>query len=101
VSAKETKSRKLQPKTLHGYVRAEMVKCGKSTCRCAKGEPHGPYFYYFEWSNGKRKKRYVRPEDLRAVRSACAYHRALKNELKVARERWRELSRLLSAFEDK
>ncbi len=31
----------------------ERVKCGKKTCKCAKGELHGPYWYAY-WRNGKR-----------------------------------------------
>lgn len=33
----------------------ELIKCGKKTCKCAKGELHGPYWYAY-WRDGKRVK---------------------------------------------
>lgn len=41
--------------------RAEWVRCGKRTCRCARaGEKHGPY-WYARWTtkNGLRRKCYL------------------------------------------
>jgi len=42
----------------------QKVRCGKSTCRCAKpgGELHGPYWYLYWKKDGKTKSRYVGKE---------------------------------------
>lgn len=46
-----------------GYITSQMVKCGKSSCKCVKGELHGPYFYYRYWKLHHKvwiqKKRYI------------------------------------------
>jgi hypothetical protein len=47
----------------HYHYRQEFRKCGKPTCKCARGELHGPYIvaYYRE---GKRlRKRYLGKAD--------------------------------------
>lgn len=31
--------------TLRGTLTTQPRRCGKSGCRCAEGEPHGPYVY--------------------------------------------------------
>ena len=52
----------------HYSYRQEYRKCGKSSCRCARGALHGPYLvaYYRE---GKRlKKRYLGKADAGGVR---------------------------------
>lgn len=70
------------PKTLPGAVCAQMVRCGKASCKCARGELHGPYFYRFVWEHGKQRKRYVRKEELQQIRAACT---AYKNEARIRR----------------
>ncbi len=46
-----------------GYITSQMVKCGKSSCKCNEGQLHGPYFYYRYWKLCHRtwiqKKKYV------------------------------------------
>lgn len=37
----------------------EMVRCGKKGCKCAKGEPHGPYWYAYWSEGGKTRSEYV------------------------------------------
>lgn len=59
-----------------------MVRCGKPSCKCARGELHGPYFYRFVWEGGKQRKCYVRKEELQQIRAACA---AYKNEVRMRR----------------
>lgn len=39
--------------------REERVKCGKKTCRCAKGDLHGPYTYKYWKEDGRLRKAYV------------------------------------------
>ena len=43
-----------------GTVVKEKVKCGKSGCKCASGELHGPYLYrYYRDESGTVKSEYV------------------------------------------
>lgn len=40
----------------------EKIKCGKPTCKCAKGNLHGPYWYAY-WRDGKRtRSKYIGKE---------------------------------------
>jgi hypothetical protein len=66
-----TKQRNLLPKTSPGAVCAQMVRCGKKNCKCARGELHGPYYYHFERVDGVLVKRYVKAKDVAAIRAAC------------------------------
>lgn len=56
-----------------GWLEQRMVKCGRKTCRCAKGILHGPYTYlaYEVWDDEldrwQTRRRYVRPEELPRV----------------------------------
>lgn len=43
----------------HKSYRSEMVRCGKTGCRCARGELHGPYWYAYWSQSGKTKSEYV------------------------------------------
>ncbi len=91
---------------LKGVVCAQYVRCGKSECRCQRGEPHGPY-YYRVWREGERvQKVYVKASELEAVRAACDAHREITERLEqLRREReklthglrdsWRATKRLL------
>jgi hypothetical protein len=65
----------LLPKMLPGTVCAQMVRCGKPTCKCARGELHGPYFYRFVWQGGKQRKIYVKQKEVAQVRKACETRR--------------------------
>lgn len=85
----ETKFENLLPK-MPGAVCAQMIRCGKPSCKCARGELHGPYFYRFVWERGKQRKRYVRQADVQQIRAACA---AYKNEARI-RRRQRKLDKI-------
>lgn len=38
----------------------QYTKCGKPTCRCAKGgKLHGPYWYFYWKEGGKTKCKYI------------------------------------------
>ena len=37
----------------------ELIKCGKTNCRCASGKLHGPYWYGYRRENGKLKSWYI------------------------------------------
>jgi hypothetical protein len=79
------------PKKLPGVVRPQWVRCGRAKCRCASGQPHGPYYYRFYRENGKLKKQYVRPADLEEVQAACQARRQARHDLRDGWQMWRRL----------
>lgn len=81
--AVKNKSGNMLPKTLPGAVCAQMVRCGKSNCKCARGELHGPYFYHFARVNGVLVKRYVKAKDVIQMCAACNARRQ-----EDSRRRW-------------
>jgi len=51
--------------SLHAY----RVRCGKPTCRCTMSDGHGPY-WYLHWREGTyQRRRYVRRDEVEAVRA--------------------------------
>lgn len=46
-----------------GSLQTQMRSCGKQGCRCARGEPHGPYIYLSVRTVGRNHLLYV-PADL-------------------------------------
>jgi hypothetical protein len=54
---------------LFGSLVEQMRRCGKLGCRCATGDPHGPYAY-FTPRRGRRGMRYV-PAALLAYTRTC------------------------------
>jgi len=65
-----------QDEPLPGSLQPEYRTCGKPTCRCFAGPPHGPYWYR-RWREGGRQRRaYVPASDLPRVRAAIdQWHR--------------------------
>lgn len=97
------KSAEMLPKILRlagvkGSLHTQRVKCGKANCRCARGEFHEGYHYFFSRVGGRQFKVYVRREDVAVVREvirARAVRRARWcSELSEARA---FLRRLMSA----
>ena len=39
--------------------RLEGIRCGKEKCKCARGKPHGPYWYSYTRIKDKVKSQYV------------------------------------------
>lgn len=42
-----------------GTIVKEKVKCGKDSCKCNKGQLHGPYLYRYWSESGTTKSEYV------------------------------------------
>lgn len=40
----------------------ELIRCGKTRCRCKSGELHGPYWFAYWRHVGRKRKRYVGAE---------------------------------------
>jgi hypothetical protein len=39
--------------------RLESIRCGKENCKCARGNPHGPYWYSYTRINNKVTSNYI------------------------------------------
>jgi uncharacterized protein DUF6788 len=46
-------------RVLAGTLTEQSRRCGKPGCRCADGEPHGPYAYFTPRLAGRGRARYV------------------------------------------
>ena len=46
-------------RTARKTYRLQVVRCGKETCKCRKGNLHGPYWYACWVENGKTKSQYI------------------------------------------
>jgi hypothetical protein len=44
---------------LAGSLQVRYVRCGKASCRCARGELHGPYARRVYWEAGRQRRQYV------------------------------------------
>ena len=44
---------------LAGSLTEQSRRCGRPGCRCADGEPHGPYAYFAPRTQGRGRLRYV------------------------------------------
>ena len=88
-----------------GTVVTSWVRCGKPTCRCVTGQPHGPYFYHrwredvYEEGDGvpgptghRHRRRYVPRHDAPRVAALCARYRVRHPSL-------RELVRMLRTMD--
>jgi len=81
---------------LSGSLVTQARRCGKAGCRCAAGDPHGPYTYLSSGTDGAVRLRYV-PRDLvevvtRRLTATAALHAllakisAINTELLARRE---------------
>lgn len=65
----KTERAQLQP--LSGSLRRRMIRCGKKSCRCRRGQLHGPY-HYFVPSKCRGKWQYINEEDIKRVEQGVA-----------------------------
>jgi hypothetical protein len=54
---------------LAGSLAEQARRCGRPGCRCAEGEPHGPYAYFTPRPAGRGRARYVPAALAGAVRN--------------------------------
>jgi len=52
---------------LSGSLVTQTRRCGKAGCRCATGDPHGPYTYLSSGGEGATRLRYVPKGQVEAV----------------------------------
>ena len=59
-------------RVLIGSLVEQTRRCGKPGCRCAGGEPHGPYAYFAARAAGRGRSRYVPSALVAVVRAGLA-----------------------------
>ncbi|MCA1624990.1 MAG: hypothetical protein LC778_14560 [Acidobacteria bacterium] len=97
----KNKTEKALPKMMSGSVHKQFVRCGKTTCRCARGELHGAYYYYFKRVNGKLSKRYLKPHEVKQMQAACLAWREEKRAGRAhSRETWRLIRKMSARLRD-
>jgi hypothetical protein len=57
---------------LAGSLVEQTRRCGKPGCRCAGGDPHGPYAYFAAKTAGRGRLRYVPSNLVALVRAGLA-----------------------------
>ncbi len=89
------------PKTMPGSVHQQYVRCGKATCKCARGELHGAYYYHFVRIGGKLTKRYLKPHEVEQMQTAClTWRREQKARRAQLSETWRRLREMNARLRD-
>jgi len=78
------------------------IRCGKTGCRCATGEGHGPYHFLFWREGAVQRRRYVKRAELDAVRAAVERRRsgdrAARRALALALSELKEIDRWLKTL---
>ena len=57
---------------LAGSLVEQTRRCGKPDCRCAAGDPHGPYAYFAPKPGGRGRAKYVPASLVAVVRARLA-----------------------------
>jgi Family of unknown function (DUF6788) len=91
VSSPLQNSWKKLPKILPAAVCAQWVRCGKPRCRCNRGKPHGPYYYFFWRDGSKLRKAYIPKAEVDQVREVCEARRKARERERAAMSEWRAL----------
>jgi hypothetical protein len=66
---------------LAGSLVRQYVICGKSGCRCQRGQKHGPLFYLYWKEQGRSRSLYVPREKVVEIRRQIHNYRRLQKEL--------------------
>ncbi len=89
------------PKTMPGSVHQQYVRCGKATCKCARGELHGAYYYHFVRTAGKLTKRYLKPHEVEQMQTACLARREVeKTQRARSCETWQLIREMNARLRD-
>jgi hypothetical protein len=92
VAQKSNKNKSEDPaiKMLPGFVAIVRIRCGKSNCRCSRGDRHVAH-YHVSYHSGVRSRKYVRRAQLAEVLAACEAHRVLQAQLRAGRAEYKQL----------
>jgi hypothetical protein len=69
---------------LAGSLVAQYTTCGKPTCRCTRGQKHGPVYYLYWKEQGRSRSRYVPRAYVHAVRRQIRAYRQFQLALAAA-----------------
>jgi len=64
-----------------GSLVEQSVTCGKSGCRCARGQKHGPLYYLYWKEQGKSRSLYVPRERVGELRRQIQNYRQFRKKL--------------------
>ncbi len=79
-------------KMVGGSVQRQFKKCGKSNCKCARGELHGAYYYHFVRVGGKLIRRYFKASEVEQTRQACLSRRTKQKAEQInSNKAWQQL----------
>jgi len=80
-----------------GSLQEQWVKCGKTNCKCSRGQLHGPYIYFFVSLSDGLTKSYVRHADVPVIRAIVAErkrrHSLFQSQIKQANDFLRQMIR--------
>jgi hypothetical protein len=63
----------------NGGVYRQLVRCGKRTCRCYRGQPHEAYYLIQRWGRGwPQEKTYIPKREVDRVRDLVDKSRAYR-----------------------
>jgi hypothetical protein len=83
-----------------GSLQREWRRCGKHSCRCARGILHGPYWYLRWREHGRQRRQYVPRERRDAIHVALEERRRLRPPVWSLRQSLTELRRLAKEIQD-
>ena len=64
-----------------GSLVKQYVTCGKSGCRCARGQKHGPLYYLYWKEQGRSRSLYVPREKVDELRRQVQNYRQFQEKL--------------------
>ena len=64
-----------------GSLVEQYVTCGKSNCRCARGQKHGPLYYLYWKEQGRSRSLYVPRERVGELRRQIQNYRKFQEKL--------------------
>ena len=56
----------------NGSLQQQWIRCGKVSCKCSRGQLHGPYFYFFISMPSGLSKSYVRRADVSVIHAVIS-----------------------------
>ncbi|KXA97962.1 hypothetical protein AKJ40_05005 [candidate division MSBL1 archaeon SCGC-AAA259M10] len=67
-----------------GSIQKRMLSCGDPDCKCARGEKHGPYYYftYTDPETGEPAQISLQESEVRELRKRIENYRDFKEDLK-------------------
>ena len=64
-----------------GSLVEQYVTCGKSNCRCSRGQKHGPLYYLYWKEQGRSRSLYVPREKVGELRRQVQNYRRFQKKL--------------------